>query len=331
MADSTKNQGMLAYAAPNFLQPHKARQAIRDAHEKKIPPLLFWYAGISSVPLIRFIAPLGFDGVWIDWEHTPCGVETMTEMVQSAIFMSGGRTMPFVRVPGPDHASIGWALDAGASIVVPQVETVEQARHIVSSAKFGVKNSNGSRSAPPFRYFPGLTDQIAYPERTNSFWESLNQQAAIMIQIESKLGVENLDEILTECPEIDIVWLGTLDCRVSMSLPDNRTVGMKGDEKEWVELVDLFERTLKKHDKPRGGFSFMMPPVGTKETFKKAVEEYALLCVSADVTHLGWGMMGDLQNCKGVIAEMEEEKKAAKEKENGKENRNGEAGVVGAH
>jgi len=42
------------------------------------------------------------------------------------------------RVPGHEHASIGYALDAGASIVVPQVETVEQARHVVSAMKYGM-------------------------------------------------------------------------------------------------------------------------------------------------------------------------------------------------
>lgn len=46
----------------------------------------------------------------------------MTAMVHEAAFMSGGRTIPFVRVPGHDHAAIGFALDAGASIVVPQVK-----------------------------------------------------------------------------------------------------------------------------------------------------------------------------------------------------------------
>lgn len=78
--ESASKQGMLAYAAPNLYQPHQARQAIRDAHEKKIPPLLFYYAGLSSVPLTRFLAPMGYDGVWIDWEHTPCNVETMTDV-----------------------------------------------------------------------------------------------------------------------------------------------------------------------------------------------------------------------------------------------------------
>jgi 2-keto-3-deoxy-L-rhamnonate aldolase RhmA len=72
------SDGMKAYMAPSLFQPHHARQAIRDAHEKKIPPLIGYYAGLSSVPITRFLAPMGYDIVWIDWEHTSCNVETMT-------------------------------------------------------------------------------------------------------------------------------------------------------------------------------------------------------------------------------------------------------------
>lgn len=178
-------QGMLAYAAPSLFQPHHARRAIRDAHEKKIPPILGYYAGLSSLPITRLLAPMGFDSVWIDWEHTSCNVETMTSMVHEAIFMSQGKTIPFVRVPGHDHAAIGYALDAGASIVVPQVDTVEQAKHVVSAAKFGAK-ANGSRSAPPFRLIPGLTDMSYHPDK--DVFAAVNDQAAIMIQIESEQG-----------------------------------------------------------------------------------------------------------------------------------------------
>ena len=115
------SQGMAAYAAPSLFQPHLTRQAIRDAHKKKIPPLLGYYGGIGSTKITRWLAPLGFDVVWVDWEHSSMNVETMTTIVHEAIFMSQGRTIPFVRVPGHDHAAIGWALDAGASIIVPQV------------------------------------------------------------------------------------------------------------------------------------------------------------------------------------------------------------------
>ncbi|KAK1493328.1 HpcH/HpaI aldolase/citrate lyase family protein [Colletotrichum tamarilloi] len=141
---STSSQGMAAYAAPSLFQPHKTRQAFRDAHAKKIPPLLCYYAGLSSIPITLYLAPMDFDAVWTDWEHTPCNTETMTTMVHEASLMSQDCTTPFVRVPGHDHAAIGYALDAGASVVIPQVETVEQAKHAISAAKFGIAQ-NGTR------------------------------------------------------------------------------------------------------------------------------------------------------------------------------------------
>lgn len=268
-------EGMKAYMAPSLFQPHNARQAIRDAHEKKIPCLIGYYAGLSSVPITRYVAPMGYDIVWIDWEHTSCNVETMTTMVHEAMFMSGGRTIPFVRVPGHDHAAIGYALDAGASIVIPQLDTVEQAKHVVSSAKFGTRQ-NGTRSAPPFRMVPGLTDMAADGKR--DVWQNLNDQAAIMVQIETLEGINNLDAILTEVPDIDVVWLGSLDCRISMNLPANFG---QGNEPEWLAAVEKFNNTLKKHNKPRAGFC-----LGGGEELTKAGEENVILVHAADVLKL---------------------------------------------
>jgi 2-keto-3-deoxy-L-rhamnonate aldolase RhmA len=124
---------------------------------------------------------------------------------------------------------------------------------------------------------PGLTDMAA--DGTRDIWQNLNDQAAIMVQIETLEGINNLDAILTEVPDIDVVWLGTLDCRISMNLPGN--FGMGGTEPEWQAAVEKFDATLKKHNKPRAGFC-----MGSGEELAKAGQDNVLLVHAADVMKL---------------------------------------------
>lgn len=77
---------MRDYMAPSLFQPHRARDAIRDAHSKKISLMVGYFAGLSSIPITRLLAPLGFDWVWFDWEHSSCSVETMTTVRAVVIF-----------------------------------------------------------------------------------------------------------------------------------------------------------------------------------------------------------------------------------------------------
>ncbi len=169
---------------------------------------------------------------------------------------------------------MGYALDAGASIIVPQVETVEEARHVVSSAKYGTKQ-NGTRSAPPFRLLQGLTDTPYDPNR--DLHKCLNDQAAVIIQIESLKGIQNLAAILSEVPDIDAVWLGTLDARISMNLGDDPE-----NSPEWLAAEQLFKDTLKKHNKPWAGFS-----LGGPEALAKNSEDMAMCFISCDILQLG--------------------------------------------
>ena len=151
-------------------------------------------------------------------------------------------------MPGHDHAAIGYALDAGASIILPQVDTVEQAQHIVAAAKFGAADS-GRWSAPPYRWSPDISMQCC--DSRLSFWENQNEQAAVIIQVESLEGINNMDEILTVVGEhIDSIWLGNLDCRVSMGLP-----GFWGEEPEWIQAMNTLRATLTKHNKPYSGLA----------------------------------------------------------------------------
>jgi 4-hydroxy-2-oxoheptanedioate aldolase len=153
-------------------------------------------------------------------------------------------------LPDHHHSSIGYALDAGASILMfPQVTTVSEVKHLISATKFGSK-INGTRSAPPARFAPGFSG-LASGQALNlslSLWENFNNQAVIIIQIETLEAINNLDVILTECgKDIDAVWFGALDVKVSMSLPDPFSVNPGGNQVERVAAVEQYEAVLKKH------------------------------------------------------------------------------------
>ncbi|KAK8098927.1 HpcH/HpaI aldolase/citrate lyase family protein [Apiospora kogelbergensis] len=232
--------GMAAYRAPSLSQPHKARQAIRDAYEGKIAPLIGFFFAFPTVLTARVIAQIHADWVFIDWEHSSCGVETMTDVVHAIQYVSEGRTIPFVRLPNHDHGNIAFALDAGASLIVPQVDTVEQARHIVTATKHALR--------APCRWLPGSNADMTL-DSSRSLWENLNDQAALVIQAESERGVRNLDAILSAVgDDIDAVFLGVLDLRISMGLD-----GLWGSEPEFLDVVRLYEETLHKHNKPTAG------------------------------------------------------------------------------
>ncbi|KAM0561415.1 hypothetical protein ACHAPJ_003296 [Fusarium lateritium] len=112
-------------------------------------------------------------------------------------------------------------------------------------------------------------------------------------------GINNLDAILTKVPDIDIVWLGSLDARISMNLPGNH--GLGGAEQEWLDAREKFFSVLDKHNKPYGGFAFANPPYGTPEGLQKAAERMSFILMTADVIHLA-AMGQDLQQARELIA-----------------------------
>lgn len=180
-------------------------------------------------------------------------------------------------------------LDAGASIMIPQIESVAQAKHVLASCKLGVKNG-GTRSVPPARYIPGFSDTLHDPSIT--LWESFNRSAAIIIQLESAQGVRNLDAILTECGhQIDACFIGTLDVRASMGLG-----GPWGDEPEFLETVQLFGDTLIKHNKPRAG-----GVAGPPEMKKQLGCKNAVVFTTLDVHKLVESAVGDLREGKELF------------------------------
>ena len=78
------------------------------------------------------------------------------------------------------------ANETASGIVVPQVNTAEEARTVVSYSKFPPQGLRGQGSA-----FPGIAHGIDIP----TYLKTANETLITCLQIESKAGVDNVDDI----------------------------------------------------------------------------------------------------------------------------------------
>ena len=111
----------------------------------------------------------------------------------------------FVRVPDKLYFQMAQMLDIGAEgLVLPRVNTVKEAHHIISSTKYSPLGQRGvsiSENVTRFRDY-------SQPEYTS--WA--NNETMIIVQIESEEGVNNVEEILST-KGIDAVMIGPADLK----------------------------------------------------------------------------------------------------------------------
>jgi 4-hydroxy-2-oxoheptanedioate aldolase len=152
-----------------------------------------------------------WDWVWIDGQHGELGYSDVLAIVRACDLI--GRPS-FVRVPGHEFGPIGMALDTGASgLIVPVVDTLEQAQNVVNAAKF-----------PPLgRRSYGARRPIDRQGRLYS--DTANEEVLLVAQIESPEAIENA-EAIAAIPGIDALFLGPDDIMLrrgySMTAPRSK-------------------------------------------------------------------------------------------------------------
>ncbi len=149
----------------------------------------------------------GQDFIWIEMQHSTL---TWRETQQLIKVIAEAGCIPFVRVPSANVGDIQKAVDAGAlGIIVPMVETVQEARNAVMFAKYPIGNRESPNTKPWGHRSSG-------GGQARSLWgrgyaTNANNNILIMIQIESPAGVGIIDNILEEDEGIDIVMIASND------------------------------------------------------------------------------------------------------------------------
>lgn len=160
---------------------------------------------IRSPAISLILEECGLNFFIIDMEHGSFSYQTIEDVL---IATRGLTITPIVRVPGITKECILKPLDAGAlGIIVPMVETKEEAETVVSFAKY---EPEGSRSLAKRRPHSGFKE--VDPKK---YTYLANNNILIMLQIESVKGMINLDKII-KTSGIDLIFIGPSDLSLSI-------------------------------------------------------------------------------------------------------------------
>ncbi|KAJ7239314.1 Pyruvate/Phosphoenolpyruvate kinase-like domain-containing protein [Mycena rebaudengoi] len=237
----------------------------------------------------KSLAVTGADCCWIDAEHVAWSQKQLVECIQIIIHESGGKMIPVVRVPSKTAFDyMAWCLDAGAGgIIIPHLDTPEEMKAVIGACRFP---PNGHRSFPPFTFIPGVTD--ATPEG-EALFSLANKHVAIIPQIESRVGIKNLEAIVS-LDEVDAFMIGAADLRLDMGL----TLNWTGDEPEFVSALDKASKVSKERAKPLVGLA-----IGADMVKLRVEQGFRLIIVAMDVTTLVYGTIRDVGDARQAAEE----------------------------
>jgi 4-hydroxy-2-oxoheptanedioate aldolase len=149
----------------------------------------------------------GQDYIWIEMQHSTLTWRETQNLIDT---VASAGCIPFVRVPSANVGDIQKATDAGAlGIIVPMVETVQEARNTVLFSKFPVGNLDSPNTKPWGHRSAGQNHAVSIWGR--DYPTNANNNIFIMIQIESPAGVGMIDNILDEVEGIDAVMVASND------------------------------------------------------------------------------------------------------------------------
>ncbi|KAI0484869.1 Pyruvate/Phosphoenolpyruvate kinase-like domain-containing protein [Xylariaceae sp. FL0804] len=196
---------------------------------------------LPGANMSRFLARGGVDWVMVDCEHGNIDDAGMHEAVP-AIASCG--VSPLVRIPAMDGWMVKRALDAGAhGILVPLLQSADEARQIVASAKFPPQGRRGLGSPFAMQRFNPIPTMTEYLQQAN---ESL----LTMVQIETQGALDAVDEIAA-VPGVDVLFVGPFDLGNSIGHPIVNGV-MKP---ELIQAIDHILEAANKAGKRCGFFA----------------------------------------------------------------------------
>ena len=167
------------------------------------------WLGLADAYCAELAANAGFDWLLIDGEHAPNDLRGMLGQLQA---VAPYPSHPVIRPVIGETGLIKQVLDIGVqTLLVPMVESADQARELVKAMHYPPKGVRGVGSA------------LARASRWNSiagYLDQADEQMCLLVQIESREGLANLDAIAA-VEGVDGVFIGPADLSASMGWRGN--------------------------------------------------------------------------------------------------------------
>ena len=185
-----------------------------------------WQA-LASPYAAEICAGAGFDWLLLDGEHAPNDLPLLLAQLQA---VSAYPVEPVVRLPVGDPVLVKQALDIGArTLLIPMVETVQQARALVSATRYPPAGIRGVGSA------------LARASRWNRVQDYLHtaaEEICLLLQVESAAGLANCQAI-AQTDGVDGVFLGPSDLAASLG-----HLGNPGHAQVQAALADAVQKIV---------------------------------------------------------------------------------------
>lgn len=187
---------------------------------------------VSTSPRwVDVVAATALDFLFIDTEHISIPIDTLSWMCHA--YRLAGKPV-IARIPSPDPYQATKVLDAGATgIIAPYVETPEQAMRVGTAIKRRPLRGAALGAAVD------RPDEV--PPALASYLDSWNADNVFVANIESPLGIRNLDAIL-ELGVVDAVLVGPHDLTTSLGVPE------KWRDERFEAAVETIIRTARRHN-----------------------------------------------------------------------------------
>jgi len=162
----------------------------------------------AAPAVIEVVASERLDFIYVDGEH---GCFDWRDIELMCITAERHALTPIARIPDPSSATITRFLDRGIrGIVVPHVESVEDARRAADAAYFSPLGTRSFGAGRP-EYWENGADRAAY-------MTACNAATSLCMMIESAEGLARAHEI-AQVPGVDYLSFGLLDLAQSLGHP----------------------------------------------------------------------------------------------------------------